>query len=83
MIFNCDLCNKQIPETCTLYFGFDCLCCSNYCRSQIIKLNLEIDPTMNNPHTWFIHKLRERKTKQQPLIPKPKSLIELITQLQL
>jgi hypothetical protein len=78
MEFTCDFCNKQIDETCTLYFGFDCLCCSNYCRSQVISINLQIDPTMNNPHTWFIHKLRARKTKQKPLIPKTKSLIDLL-----
>ena len=55
MVFTCDFCNKIISECCTLYFGFDCMCCSNHCRSQVIQLNLQIDPKMNNPHTWLIH----------------------------
>ena len=81
MEFTCDICNKQIAETCTLYFGFDCLCCSNYCRSQVISINLQIDPTMNNPHNWFIHKLRAKKNNDQPIIPKTKSLSNLVAQL--
>ena len=81
MVFTCDFCNKQISKTCTLYFGFDCLCCSNHCRSQVISINLQIDPKMNYPHTWFIHKLREKKTKNQPIIPKNKSLSDLVAQL--
>jgi hypothetical protein len=83
MDFICVICNKQIPKTNSLYFGFDCLCCSKHCRSQVISINLQIDPTMNNPHTWFIHKLRARKTKQEPLIPKTKSLIDLLGELKL
>jgi len=62
MVFTCDFCNKNISEYSTLYFGFDCMCCSNHCRSQVIQLNLQIDPKMTNPHTWFIHKLRAEKT---------------------
>ena len=81
MLFNCIICDKQIPETCPLYFGFDCLCCSIYCRTQVIKINLQIDPTMNNSHTWFIRKLREGKNKDQPFIPKTKSLSNLLAQL--
>jgi hypothetical protein len=38
---------------------------------------------MNNPHIWFIHKLRARKIKQEPLIPKTKSLLDLLGQLKL
>ena len=82
MVFICDFCNKNIPEYCSLYFGFDCLCCSNHCRSQVIQLNLQIDPKMNNPHTWFIHKLRAKKNKDITL-SKPKSLTNLLTQLQI
>jgi len=82
MVFTCDFCNKNIPEYCSLYFGFDCLCCSNHCRSQVIQLNLQIDPKMNNPHTWFIHKLRAKKNKDITL-SKPKSLTNLLTQLQI
>jgi len=82
MIFTCDFCNKTISEFTALYFGFDCLCCSNHCRSQVIKINLQIDPTMNNPHNWFIHKLREKKTKTQLSILKNNSLPDLITKLQ-
>ena len=82
MVFTCDFCNKNIPEYCSLYFGFDCMCCSNHCRSQVIKLNLQIDPAMNNPHTWFIHKLRAKKNKDSAL-SKPKSLTNLLTQLQI
>jgi len=82
MVFTCDFCNKNIPEYCSLYFGFDCMCCSNHCRSQIIQLNLQIDPKMNNPHTWFIHKLRAKKNKDSTL-SKPKSLTNLLTQLQI
>jgi hypothetical protein len=82
MIFTCDFCNKTISEFTALYFGFDCLCCSNHCRSQVIKINLQIDPTMNNPHNWFIHKLREKKTKTQLSISKNNSLPDLITKLQ-
>ena len=81
MVFTCDFCNKNIPEYCSLYFGFDCMCCSNHCRSQVIQLNLQIDPKMNNPHTWFIHKLRAKKNKDSAL-SKPKSLTNLLTQLQ-
>jgi hypothetical protein len=62
MVFTCDFCNKDISEYSTLYFGFDCMCCSNHCRSQVIQINLQIDPKMNSPHTWFIHKLRAEKT---------------------
>lgn len=65
MVFTCDFCNKIISECCALYFGFDCLCCSNHCRSQVIQLNLQIDPKMNNPHTWFIHTLRGKKEKEK------------------
>ena len=81
MIFICDLCNKTISEYATLYFGFDCLCCSNHCRSQVIQINLQIDPIMNDPHNWFIHKLRAEKAKAEPLIPKNRSLVDLIAQL--
>jgi hypothetical protein len=81
MIFICDFCNKTIPESTTLQFGFDCLCCSNHCRSQVIKLNLQIDPTMNNPHTWFVYKLRAKKNKTN-LLSKPKSLTDLLGLLQ-
>lgn len=84
MVFTCDFCNKDISECCTLYFGFDCMCCSNHCRSQVIQLSLQIDPKMNSPHTWLIHKLRAEKNKantKNELLPKPKSLTELLTQL--
>jgi hypothetical protein len=86
MEFTCDFCNKIISECCTLYFGFDCMCCSNHCRSQVIRLNLQIDPNMNNPHTWLIHKLRVEKNKAKTktkLLSKPKSLTDLLTQLQM
>jgi hypothetical protein len=86
MVFTCDFCNKIISECCTLYFGFDCMCCSNHCRSQVIQLNLQIDPKMNSPHTWLIHKLRAEKNKantKTKLLPKPKSLTDLLTQLQM
>ena len=96
MVFTCDFCNKNISEYSTLYFGFDCMCCTNHCRSQVIQLNLQIDPKMTNPHTWFIHKLRteqnkekekekekeKTKTKEQ-LLPKPTSLTDLLTLLQM
>ena len=96
MVFTCDFCNKNISEYSTLYFGFDCICCTNHCRSQVIQLNLQIDPKMTNPHTWFIHKLRteqnkekekekekeKTKTKEQ-LLPKPTSLTDLLTLLQM
>jgi len=84
MVFTCDFCNKDISECCTLYFGFDCMCCSNHCRSQVIQLNLQIDPIMNNPHTWLIHKLRAEKNKantKTKLLQNPKSLTDLLTQL--
>jgi hypothetical protein len=82
MVFTCDFCNKDISEYCTLYFGFDCMCCSNHCRSQVIQINLQIDPKMNSPHTWFIHKLRGEKNKDNnKLLPKNQSLINLLTQL--
>jgi hypothetical protein len=83
MIFICDFCNKTISEHATLYFGFDCLCCSNHCRSQVIQLTLQIDPRMNDPHTWLIHKLRAEKAKAEakPLIPKNRSLVDLVAQL--
>jgi hypothetical protein len=82
MVFTCDFCNKDISEYCTLYFGFDCMCCSNHCRSQVIQINLQIDPKMNSPHTWFIHKLRAEKNKDNnKLLPKNQSLINLLTQL--
>ena len=83
MIFTCDFCNKTISEYSTLYFGFDCLCCTNHCRSQVIELNLKIDPKMNNPHNWFIHKLRTEKAKAKQLLPKNKSLVDLLTQLEM
>lgn len=86
MVFTCDFCNKIISECCTLYFGFDYMCCSNHCRSQVIQLNLQIDPKMNNPHSWLIHKLRAEKNKAKTktkLLTKPKSLIDLLTQLQM
>jgi len=86
MIFICDFCNKTISEHATLYFGFDCLCCSNHCRSQVIQLTLQIDPRMDNPHNWLIHKLRAEKAKAEkakaePLIPKNRSLVDLVAQL--
>lgn len=84
MVFTCDFCNKDISEYSTLYFGFDCMCCSNHCRSQVIQLNLQIDPIMNNPHTWLIHKLRAKKNKantKTKLLQNPKSLTHLLTQL--
>jgi hypothetical protein len=81
MVFICDFCDKTISDFSTLYFGFDCLCCSNHCRSQVISINLKIDPTMNNPHTWFIHKLRTKKAKAQELIPKNASLVNLVAHL--
>jgi hypothetical protein len=86
MIFTCDFCNKTISEHATLYFGFDCLCCSNHCRSQVIQQTLQIDPRMNDPHTWLIHKLRDikakaEKAKAEPLIPKNRSLVDLVAQL--
>jgi hypothetical protein len=82
MDFICDFCDKKITECCTLYFGFDCMCCSNHCRSQVIQLNLQIDPRMTNPHTWLIHKLRTKKNKDRKL-SKPKSLTNLLEQLQM
>jgi hypothetical protein len=82
MVFTCDFCNKDISEYSTLYFGFDCMCCSNHCRSQVIQLNLQIDPRMNNPHTWLIHKLRAKKNKgNNKILPKNQSLTDLLTQL--
>ena len=81
MIFICDFCNKTISEHATLYFGFDCLCCSNHCRSQVIQLTLQIDPRMDNPHNWLIHKLRAEKAKAKLLIPKNRSLVDLVAQL--
>ena len=80
MVFTCDFCNKIISECCTLYFGFDCMCCSNHCRSQVIEINLQIDSKMNNPHKWFIHKLRAEKNKHQ-LLPKINTLCDLVGQL--
>ena len=80
MIFTCDFCNKTISEFTALYFGFDCLCCSNHCRSQVIKINLQIDPTMNNPHNWFIHKLRAERTKHHSML-KNKSLCDIVAQI--
>jgi hypothetical protein len=81
MIFTCDFCNKTISEHATLYFGFDCLCCSNHCRSQVIQQTLQIDPRMDNPHNWLIHKLRA--IKAEPLIPKNRSLVDLVAQLKI
>jgi hypothetical protein len=81
MIFTCDFCNKTISEFASLYFGFDCMCCSNHCRSQIIQLNLKIDPTMNNPHKWFIHKIRLKKPNQHASMVKNSSLSDLVSQL--
>ena len=84
MVFTCDFCNKNISEYSTLYFGFDCICCTNHCRSQVIQLNLQIDPKMTNPHTWFIHKLRTQQNKEkEKLLPKPTSLTDLLTLLQM
>ena len=90
MVFTCDFCNKNISECSALYFGFDCMCCTNHCRSQVIQLNLQIDPKMNNPHTWFIHKLRAQKEKakekakeKEKLLTKQKSLTDLLTHLQM
>jgi hypothetical protein len=60
------------------------MCCSNHCRSQVIQLNLQIDPKMNSPHTWLIHKLRAEKNKantKTKLLQNPKSLTDLLTQL--
>lgn len=86
MVFTCDFCNKNISECCTLYFGFDCMCCSNHCRSQVIQLNLQIDPKMTNPDKWFIHKLRAKKntTNYKSIVkdlPKLESLPDLVGQL--
>jgi hypothetical protein len=41
---------------------------------------------MNDPHNWFIHKLRAEKAKAEkakaePLIPKNRSLVDLVAQL--
>ena len=96
MVFTCDFCNKNISEYSTLYFGFDCMCCTNHCRSQVIQLNLQIDPKMTNPHTWFINKLRaekniekdkqkekEKEKEKEKLLPKPTSLTDLLTLLQM
>ena len=86
MVFTCDFCNKNISECCTLYFGFDCMCCSNHCRSQVIQLNLQIDPKMTNPDKWFIHKLRAKKNINNYKsivkdLPKLESLPDLVGQL--
>jgi hypothetical protein len=84
MVFTCDFCKKNISEYSTLYFGFDCMCCSNNCRSQVIQINLQIDPKMNSPHTWFIHKLRAEKNNtntKDKLLSKTKSLTNILSQL--
>ena len=86
MVFTCDFCNKNISECSSLYFGFDCMCCSNHCRSQVIQLNLQIDPKMTNPDKWFIHKLRAKKntTNYKSIVkdlPKLESLPDLVGQL--
>lgn len=65
MEFTCGFCNKIISKQSTLYFGFDYMCCSNHCRSKIIELNLKIDPLMNNPHKWSIHKLKNQEQNQE------------------
>ena len=83
MVFICDFCNKVITDYTTLYFGFDCLCCSNHCRSQVIQQTLHIDPTMNNPHTWLIHKLRSEKVKAKQILPKTRSLLDILRQLEM
>lgn len=90
MVFSCDFCNKNISESCTLYFGFDCMCCSNHCRSQVIRLNLQIDPKMNSPHTWLIHKLRAEKNKintknktKNEVLSKSESLTDILIHLQM
>lgn len=82
MAFTCDFCNKIISTYSTLYFGFDCLCCSNHCRSQVIEINLNIDSKMNNPHNWLIHKLRKERTIIQS-IPKNRSLCDILTQIKI
>ena len=57
---------------------------SIHCRLQVIQLNLQIDPKMNNPHTWFIYKLRAEKMKEKDeLLTKPKSLTNLLEELQM
>ena len=90
MVFTCDFCNKNISEYSTLYFGFDCMCCSNHCRSQVIQLNLQIDPKMNSPHTWSIHKLRTEKNKintknksKNEVLSKSESLTDILIHLQM
>jgi hypothetical protein len=43
---------------------------------------------MDNPHNWLIHKLRAikakaEKAKAEPLIPKNRSLVDLVAQLKI
>ena len=60
-MFVCGFCKKTISNYSTLYFGFDCMCCSNHCRSQVIELILKIDPIMNSPEKWSINTIQKTK----------------------
>lgn len=54
MLNTCQYCNKELSKTQTLYFGFDHVCCSAICRTQLSKIINSKDPRLFYPENWKI-----------------------------
>ena len=48
----CDKCNSPISPKSVVYKGFDLNFCSDECREEITKVNLEVDPDINDCEKW-------------------------------
>ena len=49
MLDSCSYCSKQINKGNSIYFGYDHVCCSAICRTQLAKIINHKDPRLFNP----------------------------------
>lgn len=52
MLKVCSYCSKEINEGNSIHFGFDHMCCSAMCRTQIGTIIIHKDPRLFNPEKW-------------------------------
>ena len=77
MIYKCYYCEKKIQKYSTLYFGYDCMWCSNHCRVKIIDSHIKLDEKLAYPHLWVKNRIKPQKIPDN-VIPRIQSLSELI-----
>lgn len=54
MLKVCSYCSKKIIEGNSIHFGFDHVCCSSMCRTQVANIIKHKDPRLFHPEKWKI-----------------------------